>query len=59
VDDQGRHHITEWFEGTGDYEGLRYIEQGVQRERGGLLDVTGLVYEGTVPLTVIPAEVTE
>ena len=59
VDDQGRHHITEWFEGTGAYEGLRYIEQGVQRERGGLLDVTGLIYEGAAPSTVNLAEVME
>ena len=59
VDDQGRHHITEWFEGTGDYEGLRYIEQLVQRERGGLLDATGLIYQGMAPSTVIPAEVVE
>ncbi len=59
VDDQGRHHITGWFEGTGDYEGLRYVLQLVQRERGGLLDATGLIYQGMAPSTVIPAEVVE
>ncbi len=61
-DDQGRHHITEWFEGTGAYEGLRYIEQGEQAEPSSSassekLDVTGLIYEGMAPQTVIPAEI--
>jgi hypothetical protein len=59
VDDQGRHHITSWHEGTGDYEGLRYIEQGTQRVQGGLIDVTGLIFRGMAPSTVIPAQVVE
>lgn len=57
-DDQGRHHNTAWFEGTDDYDGLRYIEQMVQREPSTgqeVLDTTGLIYEGTLPPTVIPA----
>ncbi len=59
VDDQGRHHITSWHEGTGDYVGLRFIEQGTQRVQGGLIDVTGLIYKGMAPSTVLPAEVVE
>jgi len=59
VDDQGRHHISEWYEGTGDHDGLRYLEQLVQPEPDGLLDATGLIYEGDIPPTVIPAEVAE
>ena len=58
-DEQGRHHITEWFEGTGDYDGLRYIEQAVEREPAGVLDTTGLIYEGDIPPTVVPPEVVE
>jgi hypothetical protein len=63
-DDGGLHHVMEWFEGTGDYEGLRYIEQSVEREPGSstgeqFLDATGLIYEGMAPQTVIPAELAD
>lgn len=57
VDDQGRHRITEWYEGTGDYDGLRYLEQLVQPEPNGVLEAAGLIYEGPIPQTVIPADV--
>jgi hypothetical protein len=59
TDEQGRLHVTEWFEGTGGYDGLRYIEQLVERDPGGLLDATGLIYEGPIPPTVVPADMAD
>ncbi len=54
TDENGRHHITSWFEGTGDYEGLQYLEQAYEPEAGMSLATTGLLFEGDIPATVLP-----
>ena len=62
ADQQGRHHHTGWFEGTGAYEGLAYLEQlteGEVNSAGMRLDVVGLLYEGELPPMVLPADAIE
>lgn len=54
ADDKGLHHVTAWFEGTGEYEGLRYIEQAYEPEGGLSITSAGLLFDGDIPATVIP-----
>jgi hypothetical protein len=46
-----------WLEGHGEYEGLVFVEQfGLPVPgSGGRVDVVGILYEGELPPTVIPA----
>jgi hypothetical protein len=62
VDQRGGHHHMGWFEGTGAYEGLAFIEQLTEPEvtsAGSRLDVVGLLYEGELPPMVLPDWVDE
>jgi hypothetical protein len=62
ADERGGHRHTGWFEGTGAYEGLAYIEQLTEPDvntAGTFLDAVGLVYEGELPPMVLPAEALE
>ena len=62
TDQHGGHRHSGWFEGTGAYEGLAYIEQLTEPEvnsAGSRLDVVGLLYEGELPPMVLPAEAME
>ena len=62
ADERGEHRHTGWFEGTGAYEGLAYIEQLTEPDvntAGTFLDAVGLVYEGELPPMVLPAEALE
>jgi hypothetical protein len=54
ADEDGIHHITSWFTGTGEYEGLKYIEQSAGTTGGEGITSTGLLYEGDTPFTVVP-----
>lgn len=53
-DEDSLHHVTSWFEGTGEYEGLKYIEQAYEPEGGLSVVSTGLLFEGQIPETVVP-----
>lgn len=62
TDKHGGHRHAGWFEGTGAYEGLAYIEQLTEPEvnsAGSRLDVVGLLYEGELPPMVISDWTTE
>jgi hypothetical protein len=48
-----------WLEGDGAYEGLTFIEQFEWPESLGRSDVVGILYEGELPPTVLPAAVAE
>lgn len=54
TDERQLHHITSWFEGTGEYEGLSYIEQSYEPEGGKSMVATGLLFDGDIPATVMP-----
>jgi hypothetical protein len=44
-----------WLEGHDAYEGLIFIEQWAYPESLGRSDVVGILYEGEIPPTVLPA----
>jgi hypothetical protein len=48
-----------WLEGHDAYEGLIFIEQWAYPESFGRSDVVGILYEGEIPPTVLPAAVAE
>ena len=52
VDLYGNHHIMSWLRGTGDYEGLSFLVSADQQPDGEL-DLTGLIYPGELPSTVV------
>ena len=61
VDESGVHHHFGWYEGAGDYEGWVFLEQLTEElaSAGMDLDIAGLVYEGELPPSVLPAPTTD
>lgn len=53
VDQDELHHTMVWLQGSDGYEGLSYVEQGTQSTPDGPLSLTGLIYEGDIPPTVL------